>query len=158
MDTAGGTRSKQREQGKILLGLAGGMLVIAGGLIGAYYVVGTRSVAVAATVPAEPTKQTPTATNVGGAKDLAALLAREVELETAKGTTKLSWSELGVEVDPEEAKRVSGDLSALASKGSLPVRVNRDVAIKALLELKAKTDQSPIDAYLDLEARKISDD
>jgi vancomycin resistance protein YoaR len=159
MDTAGGTRSKQREQGKILLGLAGGMLVIAGGLIGAYYVVGTRSIAVAATVPAEPATQTPSAaTNFAGTKGLAQLLEREVELETAKGKTKLSWSELGIELDPEEAKRVSGDLGSLASKGSLPVRVNRDAAIKALLELKAKTDQSPIDAYLDLEARKISDD
>ena len=162
MDTAGGTRSKQREQGKILLGLAGGMLVIAGGLLGAYYVVGTRSVAVAATVPAEPTKgvdpRPSAATNFAGTKGMAQLLEREVEIETAKGKTKLSWGELGIELDPEEAKRVSGDLATLATKGSLPVRVNRDAAIKALLELKAKTDQSPQDAYLDLEARKIYDD
>jgi len=159
MEIAGGTRSKQREQGKVLLGLAGGMLVIAGGLIGAYYVVGTRSVAVAATVPAEPATQTPQAgTNVAGAKDLAAILAREVELVTAKGSTKLTWTALGIELDPDEARRSSGNLATLAGKAALPVRVNRELAIKALLELKAKTDQSPIDAYLDLEGRKIYDD
>ncbi|MEJ7601349.1 MAG: VanW family protein [Kofleriaceae bacterium] len=160
MDIAGGTRTKQREQGKILLGLAGGMLVIAGGMIGAYYVVGTRSVAIAATAPAEPATQTPSAGGapIKGAKDVTALLDREVELKTAKGSTKLSWSALGVEADPDEARRTSGDFGALARTGSLPVRLNREHAIKALFELKAKTDQSPIDAYLDLEARKIFDD
>ena len=43
-----GTRVTQR--GVALLGLAGGMLVVAGGLTGTYYVVATRSEARAATM------------------------------------------------------------------------------------------------------------
>jgi vancomycin resistance protein YoaR len=135
------------------------MLVVAAGFTGAYFVVGTRSVASAATTaptttpqPAEPVRGVP--------RDMSAVLAREVEVKTAIGTTKLTWAELGIDVDPTEAGRLpaGADLGALATKGSLPVRVDRDKAIKALTELKAKTDKAPINAYLDLEARKIYDD
>ncbi len=45
-----GTRVSQR--GAVLLGCAGGMLVVAGALAASYYVVSTRSEARAATVPA----------------------------------------------------------------------------------------------------------
>ena len=62
MSRAGGTSRSQKQRGAILLGLAGGMLVVAGGFAGAYYVVGTRSVAVAATTsipPARPSRTPP---------------------------------------------------------------------------------------------------
>jgi len=134
------------------------MLVVAGGLVGAYYVVGTRSEARAATAPAPVTEPSMTPAADVPAKNLADLLAREVEVKTASGTTKLSWTALGVEIDPDEAQRMGTDLQALAKRGSLPLRVNRDAAVKALLELKAKTDRAPINAYLDLEARKVLDD
>ncbi len=150
---AGGTRSKQR--GAVLLGVAGGMLVVAAGFAGAYYVVGNRNVANAATTkaPDEPAR--------GAApQNLSALLSREVEVKSANGTVKLTWAELGVEVDADEAARLpaGSDLGSLAAKGAVPVRIDRDKAIKSLGELKAKTDKAPINAYLDLEARKIYDD
>ncbi|MBS1118648.1 MAG: VanW family protein [Deltaproteobacteria bacterium] len=151
---AGGTRAKQR--GAIWLGVAGGMVVVAAGFIAAYFAVGSRSVASAATTT--PTQPEP----VRGLapQNMSAWLSRDVEVKTANGTTKLTWAELGIEVDADEAGRLPGgaDLASLAAKGSLPVRIDRDKAIKVLNELKAKTDKAPINAYLDLEARKISDD
>jgi vancomycin resistance protein YoaR len=153
MPKPSGTRSQQR--GAILIGLAGGMLVIAGGLVGAYYVVGTKSVAAAETKPAEPFGQSPQPAP-SGKIDVASVLARGVELKTATGTTKLTWAELGAEPNPDEGG--AGSIDALAAKGSLPVRIDRDKAVKALLVLKAKTDKNPVDAYLDVEERKIHDD
>lgn len=162
MSNAGRTRSKvqagSQGQSSLMLGLAGGMLVVAGGLVGGYFVLGSRSEARAATATAPaPIEVAPS--TAPAPKSLDALLARDVELKTASGTAKLTWSALGVEIDPEEAKRAkSSDLAALAKTGSIPVRLDRDKAIKALLELKSKTDRSPINAYLDLEAREIHDD
>ncbi len=154
-----GTRARQR--GAIMLGIAGGMLVAAGGLTGAYYVVATRSEARAATVTQPPAndKVHPGAT---ASPALTALLAKQVEV-TATGTTeKLTWADLGIEVDPGELARITADtadqLTALGAKAALPVRIDRDKATKQLLALKAKTDRSPTDAYLDLEERKIHTD
>jgi vancomycin resistance protein YoaR len=143
------------DHGAALLGLAGGMLVVAGGFIGGYYVLGNRAVANAATTApkVEPVVAAPAPAT------LQAMLDREVELATASGTAKLSWAALGVEIDRDEALHAgSADLGTLAARGSIPVRLDRDKAVKALLELKSKTDRSPINAYLDLEERKILPD
>jgi vancomycin resistance protein YoaR len=151
-------RSARRIQhGAVLLGLAGGMLVVAGGLVGGYFIMNKNSVARAATAPVE-NKQEVAATPAAPVKSFEELLAREVEIKTATGMVRLKWSELGVELDPDEVKRASGNIDALAKTGSLPVRLNRDLAIKSLTVLKAKTDRAPINAYLDLEARSINDD
>lgn len=152
------------QQGTALLGLAGGMLVVAGGLMAGYFVLGDRGVASAATTPAgaaaEPLAPAPAPTASSPAPgSLQALLGREVAVKTASGITKLTWAELGIEIDPEEASRVSGaELPALASRGSIPVRIDREKAVKALTALKTKTDKNPVNAYLDLEARQIHDD
>lgn len=129
------------------------MVVVAGGLLGGYFVLGDRNVASAATVPASAPRAAADLTSVS------ALLARDVTIATASGATKLTWAELGIEVDPDEAARAGrAPLDELAARGSIPVRVDRDKAIKALLQLKAKTDKNPMNAYLDLEARKILPD
>jgi vancomycin resistance protein YoaR len=150
-------RPRTAQQGAILLGLAGGMLVVAGGLVGGYFIMNKNAVASAATLP-EQTKASASAPSAAPVKSFDDLLAREVAIKTATGSVRLKWSELGVELDPDEVKRASGSLDALAKSGSLPVRVNRDNAVKALTTLKGKTDRAPINAYLDLEARKINDD
>lgn len=160
MSSAGGTRSKQR--GTVLFGIAGGMLVVAGGLVAGYYVLGDRSVAVAATTH-EPAPSAaaaePAAAAAEAPADLPALLARQVAVTTASGTVHLTWAELGVELDPDEVKRAgSTPLAQLAARGSLPVRVDRAKALATLAELKSKTDQAPINAYLDLEQRKVNPD
>ena len=124
-----------------LLGIAGGMLVLAGSLTGGYYVVGTRSEARAATV--SDTKK-PDAPHVASRLSVP---DQPVEIKTASGTAKLKWADLGIETDQDEV-----------GKTAIPVKLDRDKAIKALFGLKAKFDKSPIDAYLDLEAREIHAD
>jgi vancomycin resistance protein YoaR len=149
-------RGRSVQHGAVLLGLAGGMLVVAGGLVGGYFVLNKNGVARAATAPKtkEPIAQ-PAAAPV---KSYDELLDRDVDIKTATGIHRLKWSELGVEIDPEEAARVSGGADALAKTGSLPLRVDRAKAVKALTTLKSKSDRSPINAYLDLEAKTINPD
>src|SRR5689334_890906 len=104
-----------KQPGPVLLGLAGGMRVVAGGFIGGYYVLGTRAVANAATTPPKSDLATVSAPAIPG-ENLTAMLGREVELKTASGPRKLSWAALGVEVDPDEAKHATGDLGSLAKR------------------------------------------
>ncbi|HEY4244093.1 MAG TPA: VanW family protein [Kofleriaceae bacterium] len=141
MSHAGGTRSKRNPQrGAVLLGLAGGMLVVAGGFVGAYYVLDTKSEAVAATQSAHDAPAKSHESAPSGALD--ASLKKTVEIVAAGSTTKLTWAELGAVADPAEGT----------------MRLDRDKATKALLALKAKIDRSPTNAYLDLEERTIHDD
>lgn len=155
-----GTRSKQH--GAVLFGLAGGMLVVAAGMIGGYYVLGTKSEARAATTEsAPPTAAEPVATKpaVVATGALGAFLGSSVSVKIAGRDVPVTWAELGVEVDPDEASVGSeSDVAARAAKGTLPVRLDREKAVAKLLELKASYDRAPINAYLDLEARKIQDD
>jgi len=155
-----GTRSKQH--GAVLFGLAGGMLVVAAGMAGGYYVLGNKSIASAATTEAPPksavepvaTKRASTATGA-----LGAYLGSSVNVKIAGRDIPVTWAELGVEADPDEAGVASDkDIAARVAKGTLPVRLDRDKAVAKLLELKASYDRAPINAYLDLEARKIQDD
>jgi vancomycin resistance protein YoaR len=88
---------------------------------------------------------------------LASYLSRQVEVVTAHGNVKQTWAELGATVDSDELGG-GADLEALATKGSLPVRIDREKATAALLAIKAKHDVSPIDAFLDLEERQIHAD
>jgi vancomycin resistance protein YoaR len=157
----GGTRSRQPNHGAVLLGLAGGMLVVAAGFTGGYYVLGSKSEARAATMPAQKTETTAKVGATNG-DAISAFLATRVDVQTASGVTRLTWAELGVELDPDEAKvspvRSDADIATFAAKGSLPVRVDRDKAITALMALKTKSDRAPSNAYLDLEGRTIHDD
>jgi len=146
-----------------LLGVAGGMLVVASGFVAGYFLLGNKNEAHAATqLPREATR--PVAEPVARPPaeppaELAGYLTREVTLVTAHGNVAVPWAELGVSVDPDEVGHARGaDLTALAARGSLPLRLDRDKASKALLAIKASHDTSPINAYLDLEERKIYDD
>ncbi|MBX3162375.1 MAG: VanW family protein [Deltaproteobacteria bacterium] len=153
MSSAGGTRARKKQRGAVLLGLAGGMLVVSAGFVGGYYVLGTRSVANAATnAPAATQMRT------GAPQGTAEILATEVDLVTPHGAYKVTWADLGAEVDDEEGKRVSGDAASLGPKASIPIHINRDKAIAALLELKTRVDRAPRSAWLDLEAKVIHAD
>jgi len=160
MFQSGGTRLHQ--QGAVLLGVAGGMLVVAGGFVAAYLVfgvLGTHSVASAATTAPREPAQVARGSAADAPPALAGYLAREVELVTAHGTVAVTWSELGAAIDGDEVAAARGaDLTALAARGSLPIHLDRDKASKALRAIKAKHDLSPINAYLDLEEKKIYDD
>jgi vancomycin resistance protein YoaR len=155
---SGGTRS--HPQGAVLLGVAGGMAVVAAGFLTGYLALGSQREARAATpvAPARPAVE-PRAQAAGVAPaGLAGYVARPVELVTAHGSVTRTWAELGAAVDVDEARGVQGDLAALAAHGSLPLRIDRAQAEKALLAIKASHDVSPVNAYLDLEERKIHDD
>ncbi|MCX5748442.1 MAG: VanW family protein [Proteobacteria bacterium] len=139
------------------------MLLVAAGFGGAYYVLGTRSEASTTTAAAGSDPKVPT--KPASSKGPAAvgkfddLLARAVDVKLGKATVTLTWADLGVALDSAEvARTTSTDLAALGAKAALPIRVDRDVAIKALLALKAKHDITTQNAYLDLEERKIYDD
>jgi vancomycin resistance protein YoaR len=157
-------QSRWHQQGAVMLGVAGGMLVIATGLIAGYFVLGHQNEARAATTVAPELRDprlgdrrisAPAPEPAG----LAAYLGHQVELVTANGTVKRTWAELGAGVDPEETAGAGGtDLQALAARGSLPLRIDRGAAEKALLAIKATHDLSPINAYLDIEERQIHAD
>lgn len=153
-------QSRSHQQGAVLLGVAGGMLLVSSGLLVGYFVLGGRGEAQAATQHqvAEPIAAPPVARSTDAPPALAAYLHREVELVTAQGPTKLTWAALGAVVDTDELGAAKGDLAALAAKGSLPIRIDRDQASKALMAVKASHDTSPVNAYLDLEDKKIYDD
>jgi vancomycin resistance protein YoaR len=158
---SGGTRS--HPHGAVLLGVAGGMAVVAAGFLTGYLVLGSQHDAQAATPPEPPraaVERAPAAGAVppGLAGGLAAYLAHPVELVTAHGSVTRTWAELGAAVDIDEARGVRGELPALAARGSLPLRIDRAQAEKALLAIKASHDVSPVNAFLDVEERKVHDD
>jgi vancomycin resistance protein YoaR len=138
------------------------MLVVAAALAGSYHVITSRGEARAATRPSVEETRTPRAVATGGAA-LEAFPSRIVAIETGSGIAKRTWAELGIELDPDEiarfgAAQTEAQLQALATKGSIPVRLDRAKAVEALLQLKSQYDRAAIAAYLDLEARKIQDD
>ncbi|CAN5490804.1 hypothetical protein BH11MYX1_BH11MYX1_28350 [soil metagenome] len=164
---AQGTRVKQR--GTVLMGCAGGMLVAAGGLTAAYYAISTRSVAGASTLPSaaatEGGRTRGSAAAATNAQALAAYLATPISISLGSKTavTTRTLAELGVEVDPAEVGRggaadTAADIAALAKRGSIPVRIDRDKAAKALGDLKQHFDMAALDAFLDLEAHEIHAD
>lgn len=151
------------QRGAVLLGLAGGMLVVSGGLAASYYVVATRSEARAATPSKSIEKADKASVNADVSAALRAFPSRSVDVKTVGGIAKITWAELGIEVDPSEVGRAGSaqsdaDLAALGKQGSIPVKLDRDKAVKALLALKAHYDKSPTDAFLDLEERAIHPD
>jgi len=157
--------NRRGQRGAVLFGISGGLLVVAGGLAGGYYVVSTRSEARAETArPVATDKAQPnTPAKAGTASPtLDAFLKRQIQIKTGGGVATMTWADLGIEVDPDELGRASvssdADLAALASKGSIPVRLDRTKGEQALLQLKSKYDKAAIDAYLDLEERVIHDD
>ncbi|MGE0869441.1 MAG: VanW family protein [Kofleriaceae bacterium] len=158
--------TREGHPGNLLLGISGGMLVVAVAL-GGHYVLGNKSEARAATVPAAPvapaaSSADPAATSTSSTGALAELLEREVTIKTGAGTTTATWAALGVTVDPSELARSpvrnADDIAKLAATGSLPLQLDREKAVEALLEIKHGHDKSPINAHLDLEARVIHQD
>src|SRR5580765_4339043 len=143
---------QRSQQGTILLGVAGGMLVVASGFVAGYFVLDHKSEARAATAQTEAAPKIETGAAPAALGDT---LKRDVELVTATGSAKLTWAELGASIDDAEAKHAGNDLAALAQAGSLPLTLDRDKAAKALIALKAKYDKAAGDAYLDLEDKKI---
>src|SRR6185295_13297850 len=119
-------QSRLHQPGAVLFGVAGGLLAVAVGFVGAYFLFGTRSEARAATSIPEPSgrQASPSAeptTPRLGPPALAAYLDHEVELVTAHGSARLTWAALGASIDSDEVGAIrASDLPALAARGSLP--------------------------------------
>jgi vancomycin resistance protein YoaR len=150
------------QSGAVLIGLAGGMMLVSGGLAGAFYL-GLGRGAHAATGPRDQGSLVEARGAAAVPPVVAGYVQRTIDVVASGTTVRLRWAELGIEGDPDEAGRAGAlakdaDLAALAARGSIPVRLDRDKAVKALLALKAKVDRSPTDAFLDLEERTIHAD
>jgi len=149
-------RARRSNRGSVYLGIAGGLLVAAGGMFGAYFVTTHRDQdAHAANAQPRPADGDSAATHAGAVADLEAALATDVEVVAAGQKTRLHWSDLGAVVDADEASRVTGNLADLARTGRVPLMIDRDKAIAALSAVKARLDRGAIDAYLDLEGRQV---
>jgi len=118
MSHGGGARSttlvRRPQHGGVLLGLAGGMLVVAAGFMGGYYVLGTRSEANAATVPAHKSEPIKPTTPAAPAGSLEAQLAREVDVMIAGRAQRMTW--------PSSASRSMRSSRAIAVDGSRGTR------------------------------------
>lgn len=151
-------RPPDRRRGSIYLGLAAGLFAMSGALVGGYVLTADRTPPPRPAVVAEAP---PAGDHAPLAVAVDAALAAQVTVKAAGRERTLTWRELGVAVDAHElpyAARRSTDLTQLAGAGALPIRIDRDAAAKALAGLKAVADRAPVNAYLDLEGRKIYDD
>src|SRR5262249_16691084 len=133
-----------------------GMVFVASGLVAGYYVIGSKGEARAAT----PVVDTPQAKGAV-TPVLQKLASREVAVKTTSGAVTLHWAHLGVQIDPDQVHgpvATDADVTALATKAALPVKLDRTKAVAKLMELKRSHDTSPLNAWLDLEEKKIHDD
>jgi len=152
-------RRSDRRRGSIYLGLAAGLFVTSGALVGGYFV--TDQAPTAPRPHAGTAAPAVTGDHAALAQAVEGSLGGAVKLIAVGRERTLAWKDLGVAVDADElpyAARKGGDVAALAAAGALPVRLDRAAAIKALSGLKAEVDRAPTDAFLDLEARAIHDD
>ncbi len=153
--------SRTSQRGSIYLGLAGGLFVASGALVGASFVLGGDARAAGTGAGAGTTE----ARAGADAVDLRALVERQlgevVDVTIAGRTVALRWSELGVQVDDAELAHAAGraasdePIGALRGAGALPVRLDREVAVAAIVALKGRYDRAATEARLDLEARKV---
>jgi vancomycin resistance protein YoaR len=69
-------------------------------------------------------------------------LNKQLTLQFDGASIDVTRAELGASADP-------------GASGDLPIKVDRAVVEEKLLSLKSKLDRSPVNAYMDLEARKV---
>ncbi len=152
-------RRSDRRRGSIYLGLAAGLFVTSGALVGGYFV--SEQPASAPRARAGAAAPAVAGDHAALAQAVEANLAGAVKLVAVGRERTLAWKDLGVTVDADElpyAARKGGDVATLAQAGALPIRLDRAAAVKALSGLKAEVDRAPQDAFLDLEGRTIHDD
>jgi vancomycin resistance protein YoaR len=81
------------------------------------------------------------------------ILARDIELSFDGRSVSMSYADLGLAFDETSASRAQIDDGKLA--GFVPIVIDRASAEKAVRALKASYDRSPVNARMDLEARKV---
>ena len=125
-------------RGSVLVGVAVALFVAGAGLIAAYFALGDES-GKRAEAAAEPARG-PTSPAI----DPAEFLGRTVTLRTDAGEFATTWAELGFVADP-----------ALVDTAIVAVAAPPEALAAAVDKVKRNLDQSPRNARLDLDARKI---
>ncbi len=147
-----------QRQGSFLIGAGSLVLLVSGVLLAAYFVHVRDAAALAdtakpaarvevgATPPAAPPAAAPVAVTTPASSTPPAeirapadLLGRSVEIEFDGKHVSRTWADLGVSLDQESGAPV----------------VDRARVEAALRELKSKLDRAPLNARMDLEARKV---
>lgn len=148
-----------------MFGVAGGLFVASAALFGAYVVAGGEvPTATLGSAPEITTRTDAEPSTLAAAT--AALLAEPVTLTLGDAQADHQWSDLGVMPDEDAfaatTEALAGKapspaaLRALAGRGvRIPVKIDRERALNALLALKAEFDRAPTSARLDLEEKHI---
>jgi vancomycin resistance protein YoaR len=153
--------SRVNVRGSVLVGVAGALLLASAAMLVGYFLQVRSAAAGSATATrteatsAEPATRAPVTGDHGAVRArVEAFLDREVVLRFEDHTRRATWRTLGAELDPQVLDQTGiGDSGELA--GLVPVKIRRDTASGALLELKRHLDRPAIDARLDLEGRKV---
>jgi vancomycin resistance protein YoaR len=117
--------------GSVLLGLSGILLLGSGGLLAYFFLAGSSDSGISTAQAAAESQAAPTPV------DVAALGQAEVALTVGGHTTTRSWTELGV-----------------VERNGRPA-LDREIATSMVRELKREYDSAPINARMDLQARKV---
>ncbi|MBT8494020.1 MAG: VanW family protein [Deltaproteobacteria bacterium] len=154
-------RKRNSAQGSVLVGLSVLLLVVGAGLVGGYAYTSPDGSGGAEQVQAEDVDPKILASVDSAAK---AVLDREVTVAFEGRELTATWRQLGLQVDSSTAAREADRLGASApadlyqkdaSGGVVPLQADRDATAAALIKLKAELDRAPVNARLDLEARKV---
>ncbi len=164
----------RHNRGSIYLGVAGGFLLAAAGFAAGHFVLGERGAHASSGQDgsAEVAPGSAGRRSDAGAQAVAravdGLLDRDVAVMVGGQPHAMRWRDLGAVADPDDvpfaAARVAeagagtDALALLVKAGAVPVRINRDLATRALADLKGKVDRAAIDARMDLEARTIREE
>lgn len=138
--------------------MAGTLFVASSGLIGGYYLVDTKPERTVPTV-SESDDRGVEVEAVRAATQT--LLDTPVAIQIGDGTTTVTWNQLGLVIDDEglesaaEMASRSDVTGSLTKAAAMPVNVDRAQAVAQLQSLADEYRQSPVDARMDLEARKI---
>ncbi len=141
--------SRPSSSGKVLVGMAGGLLLASGGLVTAHLVLKSRGAEAATAIASK-------AAAVDAAPiDPATLLAERVTVKIGGTDLSLTRAELGIVEDKLAGKR---ELRGTPVAGQWPLTVDQAIAVTALTELKSRYDVAATEAALDLEAKVIRAD
>jgi vancomycin resistance protein YoaR len=136
--SSGETNTRQA-RGTVILGVAGALLLVSGGLVAAHFIFGERGEA-AVPPPPPPADAAPGAPVV----DVDALLGNTVTLRLGDRSTQVTWRALGFVED-----------ETLSARGVAPITAADEVLSETLQGLRPLIERGPKNARLDFEQRKI---
>ncbi|ACY16184.1 VanW family protein [Haliangium ochraceum] len=179
--------TQTRAPQSVFFGLGAALLTVGGGLVGGYLLFGSAGGVPEAEAAARPQVTSPEAAaehpsaaqgpvdEAAVARAARAFLDAPVTLSAGTASAHSSWQALGASVDESAlahatavARQALADradaadegaiAAALATAGSLPLVLERETAVAALAEIKARVDRAPRSARMDMEHRAIHEE